>query len=57
MSEFELAYLFNEMQMAIVTQLALYVSVMSGFLIMSFLAAHRLSRAMMILAISLFSWL
>jgi hypothetical protein len=56
-SEFELAYLFNEMQMAVVTQLALYVSVMSGFLIMSFLAAHRLSRALMILAISLFSWL
>jgi hypothetical protein len=30
---------------------------MSGFLIMSFLAAHRLSRAMVMVSISLFSWL
>jgi hypothetical protein len=57
MSEYEMAYLFNDMQLAVIAQLSLYVSIMSGFLIMSFLVAHRLSRAMLILAISLFSWL
>ena len=57
MTEYEMAYLFTEMQMTIIAQLSLYVSVMSGFLIMSFLAAHRLSRTMLVLAISLFSWL
>jgi hypothetical protein len=57
MSEYEMAYLFNDMQLAIIAQLSLYVSIMSGFLIMSFLAAHRLSRAMLVVAISLFTWL
>ncbi|MFI4934792.1 MAG: hypothetical protein ACHP7N_09265 [Caulobacterales bacterium] len=57
MTEFELAYLFNDMQMAIIAQLSLYVTVMSGFLVMSFLAAHRLSKVMMVVALSLFTWL
>ena len=57
MTEFEMATLFNDMQLAIVAQLSLYASIISGFLIMSFLAAHRLSRAMVAIAISLFSWL
>jgi hypothetical protein len=57
MTEFEMATLFNDMQTAIVAQLSLYASIMSGFLIMSFLAAHRLSRAMVMISISLFSWL
>jgi hypothetical protein len=57
MSEYEMAYLFNDMQLAIIAQLSLYVSIMSGFLIMSFLAAHRLSRTMLVVAISLFTWL
>jgi len=57
MTEFEMAELFNDMQLAIIAHLSLYVSVMSGFLVMSFLVAHRLSRPMLVLAISLFSWL
>ena len=57
MTEFEMATLFNDMQLAIVAQLSLYASIMSGFLIMSFLAAHRLSRTMVAVAISLFAWL
>jgi hypothetical protein len=56
-TEFEMVTVFNDMQLAIVAQLSLYASIMSGFLIMSFLAAHRLSRAMVVIAISLFSWL
>lgn len=56
MTEYEMAYLYSEMQLGIVAQWSLYVSVMSAFLIMSFLAAHRLSRAMSALAITLFSW-
>ena len=57
MTEFEMATVFNDMQLALVAQLSLYASIMSGFLIMSFLAAHRLSRAMVVIAISLFAWL
>jgi len=57
MTEFEMAELFNDMQMAVIAQLSLYVSVMSGFLVMSFLVAHRLSRLMLVVALSLFSWL
>jgi hypothetical protein len=56
-TEFEMATLFNDMQVAIVAQLSLYASIMSGFLIMSFLAAHRLSRGMVVITIGLFSWL
>lgn len=57
MTEFEMAELFNDMQTAVIAQLSLYVSVMSGFLAMSFLVAHRLSRLMLVIALSLFSWL
>jgi hypothetical protein len=57
MTEYEIAELFNDMQTAIIAQLSLYVSVMSGFLVMSFLVAHRLSRPMLVVALSLFSWL
>jgi hypothetical protein len=57
MTEIEMATLFNDMQTAIIAQLSLYVSIMSGFLLISFLAAARLTRPMLIMAISLFTWL
>jgi hypothetical protein len=57
MTEIEMATLFNDMQTAIIAQLSLYVSIMSGFLLMSFLAADRLTKPMLVVAISLFTWL
>lgn len=57
MTEISMATLFNDMQTAIIAQLSLYVSIMSGFLIISFLVAPRLTRPMVAVAISLFTWL
>ena len=57
MTEIGMASLFNDMQTAIIAQLALYVSIISGFLVVSFLVAPRLTRPMVAVAISLFSWL
>lgn len=57
MTEMGMASLFNDMQTAIIAQLSLYVSVMSGFLIVSFLVAPRLTRPMVVVVISLFTWL
>jgi hypothetical protein len=52
MSEFEMAYLHTELFNAVQLTLTVYVSVLSGFLVLSYLAAHRLTRTMT--AISLF---
>jgi len=57
MTEIGMASLFNDMQTAIIAQLSLYVSIMSGFLIVSFLVAPRLTRPMVVVVISLFTWL
>ena len=56
MTEFEMAYLFNDIQIGILAQLSLLVSVLSGYLVMSFVVAHRLSRTMMVLTVGIYSW-
>ena len=47
MTEYELASLFNETQADIVSGVSLYVSMLFGFIVASYLAAHHLNRAMM----------
>jgi hypothetical protein len=56
MTEYELATLFNETQADIVSGVSLYVSMLFGFIVASYLAAHHLNRAMMALALGLYTW-
>ncbi len=44
MSEYEMASLHAELFNSVQQSLAIFITVLSGFLVMSYLAAHRLSR-------------
>lgn len=55
MTEFEMAYLLTDMQAALATQGALFFTLVSGFLVTSFVAAHRLTRLMVVVAITLYT--
>ena len=56
MTEYELASLFSQTQADIVSGLSLYVSLLFGFIVASYLAAHHLNRAMLVLALGLYTW-
>ncbi|MEQ1756519.1 MAG: hypothetical protein ABL973_20555 [Micropepsaceae bacterium] len=58
MTEYELGYLLNEYQNSFQAQLMNVFSILSAFAIVSFLAAHRLSRTMVTVSMALFTfWL
>ena len=54
MTEFELASLANETQNTSIGLLTTYFSLVSGFLVVAFLAAHRLTRTMVAGIVGLF---
>ena len=56
MTEFEMAYLFNDMHIALLAQMSLSVSALSGFLVASYVAAHRLTNTMAAMSVGLYSW-
>ena len=49
MSEFEMASMHAALYGAIQQSMAVFITVLSGFLVMSYLAAHRLTRTMAVL--------
>lgn len=51
MTEFEMAYLLTDMQSAMANEFAILFSLLFGFLGASYVAAHRLSRMMLSVAI------
>ena len=55
MTEFEMAYLLTDMQSAMANQTAVFVTVISGFLAGSYVAAHRLTNLMIAVAIWLYT--
>ncbi|MGH7864300.1 MAG: hypothetical protein ACREQB_04880 [Candidatus Binataceae bacterium] len=55
MTEFELMYLTNETISTIAVVFAAYFSTLSAFLIAGYLAAHKLTRTMLVLVVGLFS--
>jgi cell division protein FtsB len=55
MTEFEMAYLVNEMRNGVVSSLSLYFGVLTAFLVASYVAAHRLTRTMTTIVVGLFT--
>jgi hypothetical protein len=55
MTEFEMAYLFNDMFINLVTQVQFYFAVLTAFLAASYVAAHRLTRSMTVVVVGLFA--
>jgi hypothetical protein len=55
MTEFEMAYMFNDMFINLVTQVQFFFTVLTAFLVASYAAAHRLTRSMTVVAVGLFA--
>jgi hypothetical protein len=56
MTEFEMAYLLNDMQINLVTQFGVVLTVISGFLIAGFTISHRLNALMITISLLMYSW-
>jgi hypothetical protein len=56
MSEFEMAYLLTEMQMAASTGFGVMLTVVSGFLVAGYVISHRLNAAMIAIILFLYTW-
>jgi hypothetical protein len=56
MSEFELASLYNDVHATLLTQLSLEISFISGFFVLSYFVAHRLTALMVVLLIGTYSY-
>ena len=54
MSEFEMAYLQNDMMLALGSATQFFFGMLSAFLVASYIAAHKLTRPMMIVVVCLF---
>ena len=54
MTEYEMAYLFNEWKIANATQPSIMVTIVFAFLVSSYFAAHRLSVGMVAVGIGMF---
>lgn len=54
MTEFEMASLANDLVTTGTTMITTYFSVVSGFVVTGYIAAHRLSRPMVVVAVGLF---
>jgi hypothetical protein len=54
MTEFEMAYLFNDMRIELDAQAQLFFTVSTAFLVASYIAAHRLTRSMTAIVIGLY---
>ena len=57
MTEFEMAYLAQEMTINRTAQASLIISIMSAFLVVGYTAAHRLTFALNALIVALYSLL
>ena len=55
MIEFEMARLFSDMHSAALTQISVSMSMLSGFLVLLYFVAHRLTKLMTALLIGLYS--
>ena len=55
MTEFEMAYLLNEMRMSVTTYATISFTTVSGFLVAGYLAAHQLNRSMLTTVIFLYT--
>jgi hypothetical protein len=56
MTEFEMAYLLTDMQVAISTSNTVTLTIVSGFLVASYVAAHKLNRLMVWLLVGVYSY-
>lgn len=56
MTEFEMAYLTNDIQIALTSSTATLFSIVSGFLVVSYYAAHRLTLFMIVILIGVYAW-
>jgi uncharacterized membrane protein YesL len=54
MTEFEMAYLANDMMMALGTSTSILFTMLSAFLVASYVAAHRLTKPMAAIVVSIF---
>ena len=56
MTEFEMAYLLTDMQAMMATQATTSLTVVSGFLIAGYIAAHRLNRLMVGILLGIYTY-
>lgn len=56
MTEFEMAYLANDMQSAIMTSMTTLTTITSALLVTGYVAGHRITLAMALAAVAVFSW-
>ena len=56
MTEFEIAYLLNDIQVAIAAYSSMLFTMMSAFLVAGYVAAHRLSALMIALLIGIYAY-
>jgi hypothetical protein len=56
MTEFEIAYLANDTQLAITANASMLFTMMAGFLVTSYNAAHRLSPLMIAVLIGIYAY-
>jgi cellobiose-specific phosphotransferase system component IIC len=54
MTEFEMAYLYNDMLLGLGSAASYFFAMLTAFLVASYLAAHRLTRAMAVIVVSIF---
>ena len=54
MTEFEMAYLTNDMLLALGSTASFYFATLTAFLVASYLVAHRLTKTMTVIAVALF---
>jgi len=54
MTEFEMAYLFNDMLLALGATASLFFATLTAFLVASYLVASKLTRMMAVIAVGLF---
>jgi hypothetical protein len=57
MTEYEMADLFDSLYATAFTMSSISMTLVSGFLVASFVAAHRLSRTMTGLALGIYTWM
>jgi hypothetical protein len=55
MTEFEMAYLFNDMQIALGATIQYNFAITTAFLAAAYLAAHRLTRSMVIIVVTIYA--
>lgn len=56
MSEFEMAYLLNDIQLAITANSSMLFTIVSTFLVASYVAAHRLSPLMIGILLGIYAY-